>query len=712
MALSANVIGLTRSEQEEAAKQRALQIAQLAVSAGLGIGNLGLGIGQLKENARQFDVTDGFKALAGDLTPYEFFQTEEGRRAGAKYAAAFSGINPRDPAALESWMRDVSRSPQSAEVMARASQYDFLTNRVEQITSQGGNPSEDSIVQGILAKLGPVGQAPAPRGGVQAAVADDRTLVPPAPPVAAPAPAPTLGHGGERAALGTGGQPAVPSSARLDAYQARARGDIPGDFAGPADATSRAAPAPKVEYQVRPDRIMGGTGFVIDEYVDGKPVKTYGANGTDFLAPGSQPYKSAEEAQAAVQKYGRSQAGSTPAAPPPKAAPTSYESSDYAQPGVLKPEAAPQAVVLNPQMSFREFAMAKQKAGALGGDPVKLTGDDTALRAANGPTFDEYIAFRGGRNPQWGAQTAPAAPAGAAPAPAATASAKPSDGTIAGAVQAAASPGSGNATKEDIDIARFFLTKSGDTEGLASRGLQPMTDPQEMKRAEALLVSRQKALAGEVTRTWKATPRGSFDDQINAQRSAEILQKVGGNLPPEQNAYLQSALTNWTDLKVRGDEATIAKTLSEAGLNRAQTQYYLGRLDAERTGDALDFIARMDENASKVIGNAVSLINGTYKDKVAELNKIDDPEKRLAAFAKVIAGDKIFEAAMTGLTRSLSQLLDLKDTEQLTKYVYGGLLGIAQKSGMTAVPGVSAYGKAATTGTDISGEAAGYEFGQ
>lgn len=700
MAINPGVVGLTRTELEEARKQRAMQAAQISSAAANAIANR-------KEQARQYDITTGLPAaMGGNQTLYELLQTEEGRAAAAPFVQKLTGI--RDPRKLNDYMMAVALSPQDAATLQRAGESAFLGGRTVQ---DAGAPQAPNYMD--LAKTAAMRYRPDAQGGgavvgaggapTPSSPSGDRTL--------APAQRPDRAVYGSELSQPMEGQvsgagykavfvPAMNGYVLVDSMNRRVTPNrIPGAFATPEEAFQNLDAA----LTTNTASIEGETPLDIGagaKVVEHPATSVLQMTADQLRATIADSQSSGIVKDAAASRLRQMEAGSTP--PSAKA---SIVTSDYpAESGAVKTTpsaiaAAPaEAAPLKKDMSFREYLIAKQKAGALGGSPVNPQGtDDAALVANNTGSYQEWERFRRGESPTWASGT-PASSAGS---------------TVASTVSKAAE-GSAQLSADDKLIAAYYYTKRaqqyGDSTGLQRAGLTALSGA-EMARAERILASQAGKEATDVVRTWRASPKlGKADAQLAAQH-AQTLQIVGGNLPAQLNPMLTQVMTNWADIDRRTKEATIAQLESAAGLNKAQAQYYLDRLRFEAAGDTMDYMARMDEGSKKLLTGVIDMFNGVYKEPIQTIYKIGDPEKRTKEMAKLVDSDPMLKSAFTAYQRSISWMLNTPITPEFTTYLYGGFLGLGQKQGSTMLGSVDlGAGASAGLGTDAAGEAAGYSL--
>lgn len=666
------VVGRTRSESED----DPLKYGMAAYQA---VGSLEAQRQARLEQQRQYDITNFNEQVvkpAGGLAL--LLQTEKGKAAAEPFVAQMLQVKREQPGLLgrfiaekapgiaqmlgidrgevQSYMSSLADAPLTAEYLQKGTESAALDGRVVQ--GQEAPPSYMDIAKSVLAGFQGASAAAQPSAPV-AAPADDRTP-PPAPPAAPPAAPP----------------PAKQKPPTLEEHLGITMRPVGGPNSTAPDRPSGNPDSLRVYNEIKDLPEAQLRAIAADENAAGLSRDAARLQLENLEWRRSQGLEPTVNAQGKLEY--RTQEGT------PRTA---------AAAGTATPAAA-----LRTDMSFREFVRAKQQAGALGGTLVSATGDDTSLRADNAGTFQEYQNFiRGGQAPSWRASAASAQPAGA--------------GSVASAVSAATSPDKQSLSPDDTMIARWYATVSKNSGMGEAYGLQPLS-PAEMKQAEVILAKRQREQAAGAVRTWTASENQSAYDQEKASRFAGVLQRVGGDVPPELNPFLTGVMTNWADLKARTEAATIAKIESETGLNKAQAQYYVDRLRVEAVGDQLDFIARADENSRALLGDVVALINGPFQKSMEEINKImaTDPKKGGEMFAKLVDSNPVFKTAVTALNRSVSQLSDIPLRLESMPYFYGGILGFAQKQGSATVPTVSFNGQGGL-GTDPRGEAAGYVFG-
>ncbi len=597
MAINPGVVGLTRTELQEAQKQRAMQAAQL----GAAMKNQAA---VRAETARQYDVTTGLPAaMGGNQTLYELLQTEQGRAAAAPFVQKLTGI--RDPRKLNEYMMAVAQSPQDAATLQRAGESAFLGGRVAQDAGAAQGPNYMD-----LAKTAAMRYRPDAQGGGGAVVGAGGTPAPSGDRTLAPAQRPDRAVYGSELSQPMEGQvsgagykavfvPAMNGYILVDSMNRRVTPNrIPGAFATPEEAFSNLDAA----LTTNTASIEGETPLDIGagaKVVEHPATSVLQMTADQLRATIADPQSSGIVKDAAASQLRQMEAGVTP--PSAKA---SITTSDYPTASSAAKTTPPSGAAtstetapLKKDMSFREYLIAKQKAGALGGSPVNPQGtDDAALVANNTGSYQEWERFRRGESPTW----------------ASGASASSAGSTVASAVSKAAE-GSAQLSADDKLIAAYYYTKRaqqyGDSSGLQRAGLTALSGA-EMARAERILASQAGKEATDVVRTWRASPKlGKADAQLAAQH-AQTLQIVGGNLPAQLNPMLTQVMTNWADIDRRTKEATIAQLESTTGLNKAQAQYYLDRLRVEAAGDTMDYMARMDEGSKKLLTGVIDMFNG------------------------------------------------------------------------------------------------------
>lgn len=699
MAITPGVVGVSRSEMIEAQKKRAADAMQLGAT----IANAAL---DRREQARQYDVTTGLPAaMGGNQTLYELLQTEDGRAAAAPFVQKLTGI--RDPRKLNEYMMAVAQSPQDAATLQRAGESAFLGGRVAQDAGAAQGPNYMDLAKTAAMRYRPDAQG----GGGGAVVGAGGTPAPSGDRTLAPAQRPDRAVYGSELSQPMEGQvsgagykavfvPAMNGYVLVDSMNRRVTPNrIPGAFATPEEAFQNLDAA----LTTNTASIEGETPLDIGagaKVVEHPATSVLQMTADQLRATIADPQSSGIVKDAAASRLRQMESGVTP--PSGKA---SIVTSDYpVESGAAKTtpstgaDATAETAPLKKDMSFREYLIAKQKAGALGGSPVNPQGtDDAALVANNTGSYQEWERFRRGESPTWASGT-PASSAGS---------------TVASTVFKAAE-GSAQLSADDKLIAAYYYTKRaqqyGDSSGLQRAGLTALSEA-EMARAERILASQATKEAADVVRTWRASPKlGKADAQLAAQH-AQTLQIVGGNLPAQLNPMLTQVMTNWADIDRRTKEATIAQIESTTGLNKAQAQYYLDRLRVEAAGDTMDYMARMDEGSKKLLTGVIDMFNGVYKEPIQTIYKISDPEKRTKEMAKLVDSDPMLKSAFTAYQRSISWMLNTPITPEFTTYLYGGFLGLGQKQGSTMLGSVDlGAGASGGLGTDAAGEAAGYSL--
>lgn len=671
------VVGRTRSESED----DPLKYGMAAYQA---VGDLTARRRALEEQQRQFDITNFNEQVvkpAGGLAL--LLQTEEGKAAAEPFVAQMLQVKREQPGLLgrfiaekapgiaqmlgidqgevQSYMSSLADSPLTAEYLQRGAESAFLDGRVTQ--GQEAPPSYMDIAKGVLAGYQGASAAAQPSAPV-AALADDRTPPPAPPPPPAPAPAkqkpPTLEeHLGITMRPVGGPNSTAPDRPSGNPDSLRVYNeikDLPEAQLRAIAADENAAGLSRDAARLQLENLEWRRSQGLEPTVN---------------AQGKLEYRTQEGAPKAATTTGST--GTQAAAPlPPR---DSVEYDRELMSWVYDNQRRLGVQVSTDPRGWSESALKRFAPGNKGGG------------------FEQqFLAARGGQ-----AQAASAQPAGA--------------GSVAGAVSVATSPDKQSLNPDDMMIARWYATVSKNSGMGEAYGLQPLS-PTEMKQAEVILAKRQREQAAGAVRTWTASENQSAYDQEKASRFAGVLQRVGGDVPPELNPFLTGVMTNWADLKARTEAATIAKIESETGLNKAQAQYYVDRLRVEAVGDQLDFIARADENSRALLGDVVALVNGPFQKSMEEINKLTatDPKKAGEMFAKLVEANPVFKTAVTALNRSVSQLSDIPLRLESMPYFYGGILGFAQKQGSATVPTVSFDGQGGL-GTDPRGEAAGYVFG-
>lgn len=696
MAINPGVVGLTRTELEEARKQRAMQAAQISSAAATAAANR-------REQARQYDVTTGLPAaMGGNQTLYELLQTEEGRAAAAPFVQKLTGI--RDPRKLNEYMMAVAQSPQDAATLQRAGESAFVSGRVAQ---DAGAPQAPDYMD--LAKTAAMRYRPDTQGGGGAVVgaegapapSGDRTLAPAQPAQQQEFTLPSAA--GYKAVF----SPAVNGYIIVDPDYKRVTTTT---SPGATDVPQESYKTPNEAFSALEEALAKGVAKPVDEtsadmtsyskVVEHPSTVVMNMTPAQLRATAADPEASGVVRDAATARLKQLEVEAQKKA----ASKDPIVTSDYpagadmskAPPASVTPSEEPSSIKRD--MSFREYLIAKQKAGALGGSPVNPQGtDDAALVANNTGSYQEWERFRRGETPTWASE----------------ASTDSAGSTVAATVSKAAE-GSAQLSADDKLIAAYYYTKRaqqyGDSAGLQRAGLTALSGA-EMARAERILASQAGKEATDVVRTWRANPKlGKADAQLAAQH-AQTLQIVGGNLPAQLNPMLTQVMTNWADIDRRTKEATIAQLESAAGLNKAQAQYYLDRLRVEAAGDTMDYMARMDEGSKKLLTGVIDMFNGVYKEPIQTIYKISDPEKRTKEMAKLVDSDPMLKSAFTAYQRSISWMLNTPITPEFTTYLYGGFLGLGQKQGSTMLGSVDlGAGASGGLGTDAAGEAAGYSL--
>lgn len=665
--IQSSIAGLSRSEQQEGALNRLSQSMQ----------NAGAAI----EQRKQWSVEQGLKNVLGDMPISVMASTMDGQRAMAPYVSAFTGLRGQ---ALQDYMNNLALMPKDITAEQLIAQQYVLHGRNTQGVEAA--QSEEDFLRQNASYSKPAQPAQPPQTSAQ--------------PAPAPAPAPASAPGGlneyELKAVSGEAQRLAEQAEVHEWYQAelnkvlywalplgvdpepRPLGVKPGpppnaivanDKAGLVDALRKAqegrlfsqlaagGPEAEATWTRINEQAIRHLMAEKDDMKRAIPADTAGYQGAPSVG------------RTYAEAFGQQASGSAKPAPlptvgSPKPGGGVYNAADInalraQQEAGQNTGVRGAAVNLSPDMTFREFIIARQNSGVpFEWAPIgeKGTSTDAQLMNRNEDMARDYRTYQAtGTLPFW----ANGAAAGAAPSTPATA-----QGTAA------------TTAADDDLVQRYYMSTYN-----KSSYQGPPLSPQETARAKRLVAEDMAQTEGQLRRTWKANPDLQGIEARLAQENVYMLEHIAPGARKEDHPFLSTLYTDWSGLAAKKLEAETRLLNAQAGMSEVEASSFLEMKKVEAATSMLEQLAAIDDAFSKQMQAAVDLLNTeALKPMWENIKRMPNLDSQLDAFAKLAEQHPLLKNAMNLSLQGGSAMVGVELKKEAHTWFSGGVLGLFKKA--------------------------------